>query len=200
MGKVMSMARATMSVGMALAVATAAGCSADRKAIDGSNVATADSTPARAPEAEAVMFVTDFGIGDLRAGMTLEEAGRVATGIRLIPGTDSTECSYLEWTGAPAGVLVMFDAGRVARVDIDSAGVRTEAGAQVGDSEARIDSIYRGRVTTSPHKYEDGHYLTVAPARAADSLYRTVFETVGGKVTRFRVGRRPQVEYVEGCS
>ncbi|MBL0171260.1 MAG: hypothetical protein IPP90_11105 [Gemmatimonadaceae bacterium] len=151
-------------------------------------------------ESQPYVYVTEYGIGDLRAGMTLAQAARAAAGIRLIPGTDSTECSYLEWTNAPAGVLVMFDEGTVARIDIDSVGVRTQAGAQVGDSEARIDSLYAGRVTTTPHKYEDGHYLTVTSLRAADSLFRTVFETVGGKVTRFRVGRTPQVEYVEGCS
>lgn len=152
-----------------------------------------------APSAPYV-YVNDYGIGDLRAGMTLDEAARVADGIKLVAGADSTECSYLVWPSAPAGVLVMFDQGRVARIDIDSVGVRTEAGAQVGDSEAHIDSVYAGRVTTMPHKYTAGHYKVVTPMHAADSTYRLIFETDSGKVTRYRVGRRPQVEYVEGCS
>jgi hypothetical protein len=159
---------------------------------------TVEATPAEATA--PLVFVTDFGVGDLRAGMTLDEARRVMPELRLIAGTDSSSCSYLEWPSAPPGVLVMFDGGRLARFDIDSAGVRTEAGAQVGDAASRVDSIYAGRLTKQPHKYTDGEYFQVAPMRAADSLFRLVFEVEGGRVTRYRVGTRPQVEYVEGCS
>jgi hypothetical protein len=162
-------------------------------------VATASET-APAETAAPLVFVTDFGVGDLRAGMTLDEARRVMPELRLIAGTDSTSCSYLEWPSAPPGVLVMFDGGRLARFEIDSAGVRTEAGAQVGDAASRVDSLYTGRLTRQPHKYTDGEYFVVAPMRTADSLFRLVFEVEGGRVTRFRVGTRPQVEYVEGCS
>jgi hypothetical protein len=162
-------------------------------------VATASET-APAETAAPLVFVTDFGVGDLRAGMTLDEARRVMPELRLIAGTDSSSCSYLEWPSAPPGVLVMFDGGRLARFDIDSVGVRTEAGAQVGDAASRVDSLYAGRLTKQPHKYTDGEYFLVAPMRAADSLFRLVFEVEGGRVSRFRVGTRPQVEYVEGCS
>ena len=87
--------------------------------------------------------------------------------------------------------------GRVARVDVDSAGTATDAGARVGDAEADVQRAYGGRAVVTPHKYETGHYLTVTDA--ADSAFALVFETRGGTVTRYRAGRRPQVEYVEGC-
>lgn len=184
----------------ALVIVSVAACS-DKPAATTDTVAstTPSASPTPAPAAPDV-YVTDYGIGDLRAGMTLEEAKRALPDLSIIAGTDSAECSYLNWPSAPAGVLVMFDEGRVARVDIDSVGVRTEAGAQVGDSEARIDSLYAGRVTTMPHKYSDGHYKVVKPIRAADSLFRIIFEAENGKVTRYRTGKMPQVEYVEGCS
>jgi hypothetical protein len=51
-----------------------------------------------------------------------------------------------------------------------------------------------------PHKYTDGHYLTVRPVEASDTTHLIVFETEGQVVQRFRGGRRPQVEYVEGCA
>lgn len=70
----------------------------------------------------------------------------------------------------------------------------------IGDSEERIKSLYPNRVAVSPHKYTDGHYLTVTPAEKADSAYRIIFETDGKKVVHYRAGVRPQVEYVEGCS
>ncbi|MCC6431224.1 MAG: hypothetical protein IT354_09965 [Gemmatimonadaceae bacterium] len=187
-----------------LAAAAALSACADRPAstADTSAVEVA-ATPPRdsgAIATTAYVYVSDYGVGDLRAGMTLEQAQRIAADLKPIARTDSTECSYLDWPSAPPGVLVMYDGGRIARFDIDSAGVRTAAGAQVGDSEARVDSLYAGRVTTTPHKYTDGHYLTVTPPRAADSLFRLVFEAEGGTITRYRVGIMPQVQYVEGCS
>lgn len=191
--------------GVLAAVAALSAC-ADRTAstVDSSAVDAA-ATPPRddgvvTTPATAYVYVSDYGVGDLRAGMTLEQAQRVAADLKTITRTDSTECSYLDWPSAPPGVLVMYDGGRIARFDIDSAGLRTAAGAQVGDTEARVDSLYAGRVTTTPHKYTDGHYLTVTPPRAADSLFRLVFEAEGGKITRYRVGMLPQVQYVEGCS
>lgn len=173
---------------------------------DGRSAAAADTSPSpsvevtSAPDTTPFTFATAFGVGDVRAGMTLDDARIRTPDLRLIANSDSLECTYLEWPSAPAGVLVMFDGGRIARVDVDSAGVRTEAGVQVGDLASRVDSTYGDRVTKSPHKYTDGQYFTVAPLREADSLYRIVFEVENGRVSRFRVGLRPQVEYVEGCS
>jgi hypothetical protein len=79
---------------------------------------------------------------------------------------------------------------------VDSAGIPTVEGAQVGDTEARIVELYHGRVASLPHKYlEDGHNLVVQT-----STSRYVFETNGKKVLRYRVGRAPAVDLVEGCS
>jgi hypothetical protein len=103
---------------------------------------------------------------------------------------------------APAapGAPTMGPAAGWARVEVDSgATIATAAGARIGDGEERVRSLYPGRVAMTPHKYVAGHhYLTVTPA-AADSAYRLVFETDGQRVTRYRAGRRPAVEYVEGC-
>jgi hypothetical protein len=134
--------------------------------------------------------------------MTLSEASAALDGgLALRAGADSNACSYLEWPGAPPGVRVLSEEGRVARVEVDSgATIATAAGARIGDGEERVRSLYPGRVAATPHKYVAGHhYLTVTPAAAADSAYRLVFETDGQRVTRYRAGRRPAVEYVEGC-
>ena len=88
----------------------------------------------------------------------------------------------------------------LARVDVfRSSTTRTAAGAGLGDSAARIDSLYSGRVRTQPHKYTTGKYLIVPSA--ADTTFRLVFETdEEGRVTRYRSGRLPEVEWVEACS
>jgi len=82
-------------------------------------------------------------------------------------------------------------------VDVTEGPVATTEGARIGDSEDRIESLYPGQVKVMPHKYTAGHYLVVTPARGGDN--RIVFETDGEKVVRYRSGREPAVEYVEGC-
>jgi hypothetical protein len=86
--------------------------------------------------------------------------------------------------------------GRIARIDVDSATIATTAGARVGDSEQHIRELYGERLITSPHKYVEGHYLTVTPR---DTAHRILFETDGQRVTRYRAGRVPEVEWVERC-
>ncbi len=105
------------------------------------------------------------------------------------------ECVYAKAPEAP-GLLIMLVDGKVARIDVIEPSVATAAGARVGDAEARIHELYSGRTRVEPHKYTDGHYLVVdaAPGR------RLVFETDGTRVTRYRAGAIPQVDWVEGCS
>jgi hypothetical protein len=93
----------------------------------------------------------------------------------------------------------MVDGGLVARIDVDSGITATREGARIGDSEARIQSLYPGRVTVEPHKYTSGHYLVVTPAALEDSAFRIVFETDSARVTKYRAGKLPQVAYVERC-
>ena len=143
--------------------------------------------------------VTEYGLGPLRAGMTIAEASSALGGALVAPVEyDTAGCDYATWRGGPAGVRVMIDQGRIARVEVDSVNVATAAGARVGDDEERIKSLYPGRVTVTPHKYGDGHYLTVNAV--GDSSLAIVFETSEGRVMKYRAGRRPAVDYVEGCS
>lgn len=95
----------------------------------------------------------------------------------------------------------MVTKGRIARVDVSGdSQITTKSGARVGDAEARIKALYPGQIQVTPHKYTDGHYLTFVPKDRKDSRYRVVFETDGKRVTEFRAGQLPEVEYVEGCS
>jgi hypothetical protein len=181
-------------VGLLLvAAAVAAGCGrAPEGAASGDTVHAVAAVP-------TTLTVTERGIGPLRAGMTLPEASAALGGALVMPTVvDTAGCRYVQWRGGPPGVRVMVEGGHIARVDVDTAGVRTAAGAGIGDSEVEVQRLYPGHVSVTPQKYTEGHYLTVTP-NATDSSYAIVFETSGGKVTRFRAGRRPQVEYVEGC-
>ena len=137
------------------------------------------------------------GIGPLRVGVTLAEVTR-SLGEPL--SVVNEECDHVNPTRMPEGILLMIIEDTLVRVQIDSAGVRTVEGAQVGDSESRILELYGARARIEPHKYTypDGHYVVVTPP--GDTLHRIIFETLKGRVTTYRSGRVPAVQYVEGCS
>jgi hypothetical protein len=96
-------------------------------------------------------------------------------------------------------VRFMLAHDTVVRIDVDSASVATAWGDRVGDAESAVLTRHRGRIRVEPHKYTgpEGHYLVVT---APDSVHRLIFETDGQRVTRFRAGRRPYVDWVEGCA
>lgn len=107
-------------------------------------------------------------------------------------------CEYLDAPTVP--VKLMFVSDTLVRVDVRDTSVTTMEGARIGDTEARIKELYAGRVTTTPHKYigPTGHYLSVSQPFFPENLL--VFETDGQRVTTYRMGRKPEVEWVEGCA
>lgn len=127
--------------------------------------------------------------------MTVAEA-ETALAARLRPARSLAECDYLRLPKGPSGLSFMVWRGRIVRMDVDSGIMATTAGARVGDREARVREVYSDRLIVSPHKYVDGHYLTVIPP---DTAYRIIFETDGQRVTKYRAGRLPEVEWVERC-
>ena len=181
---------------LVLSLATAA-CGGGRDA----RPKPADSAPPATPGGPAgadTWSVSASRFGPLRAGMTLAEAGRTL-GRRFFP-PDSGSCAYVHPPGAPPGLSLMVVNDTIARADVDSGGVRTTAGAAVGDSEERVRALYAGRVSVMPHKYTTGHYLVVTAAAPNDSSHRMVFETDGRRVVEYHAGRMPEVMWVEGCS
>lgn len=173
-------------------VSMAGGCRpAERAASDSPRVATS-----------AAFVVSDSGGGPLRIGMTVAEASR-ALGAP-VPDTTAQDraCAYYALTGLPAGVELMWVEGRLARLEVDSGATATLAGARVGDSETRIDSLYASRVMVQPHKYvPNAKYLVIGALGAADPPRHIVFETDSARrVTRYRAGREPEVQWVEGCA
>src|SRR5690606_41485165 len=87
---------------------------------------------------------------------------------------------------------------RLAGIDVRAGSTATAEGARVGDEESRIEELYPD-LPRMPHKYADGNSLIVIPIRG-DTLHRYVFETDGERVTQYRAGVYPQVEWVEGCA
>jgi hypothetical protein len=141
------------------------------------------------------------GIGAVRVGMSVRQAERIV-GQKLKVVSDGQAGSTCSYASIPnqSGIDFMVIDRQIARIDIRNPKVKTVSGAKMGDSEQRIARLYGARLKVSPHTYTKGHYLTVVPQDASDRNYRLVFETDGKKVTTYRVGKLPEVEYVEGCS
>jgi hypothetical protein len=117
--------------------------------------------------------------------------------------TDSAKigdgCAYVAVRGAPDSVRFMVESRLLVRIDVVGGSTPTAEGAKIGDTERRILERYP-QARRTPHKYTQGFfYLVAMPNAPADTLHRYVFETDGQRVTRYRAGVFPPVEYVEGC-
>lgn len=93
----------------------------------------------------------------------------------------------------------MIEGDRFVRIDVSSSRIEAPGGGRVGMDEAALRKLYGAALQSMPHKYVEGaHYLTVAATDGAPG--KLVFETdAQGKVTTWRIGLSPQVDYVEGC-
>lgn len=213
----MMMMDRSMRGGVLFLAALLCACGSDEGAVKGGGGDTvaaapaAPSAPVAAPSSATPAAPADSvdparwvlradGVGPVRVGMTVAEANQAVSG-GLDRTTGLEQCDYVRPKQGPAGVSLMVENGRIARVDVrDSARVSTVAGVLPGESEARVREAYPG-VRVQPHKYDErGHYMIVIPGAPSDTLHRIVFETNGTVVTSMRGGLFPTVEYVEGCS
>lgn len=165
---------------------------------------TLDSSAAAAEPAELpspdTWTVDAEGIGRVRTGIPVAALGETL-GTEIRPEYDfNPSCTHVKPPGLPPGVALMIVDDTVARVEVTSGDVKTAEGAGIGDAESDVVTLYQGRVEVQPHKYTgpQGHYVVVTPP--GDSLHRIIFETDGRKVLRYRAGRVPAVQYVEGCA
>lgn len=162
-----------------------------------------DVPPATAPTplapAASSMARMD-GYGDLRLGMSAKEAKQ-----KLGPGAtgeaeEAGGCYYLESNAKAGEPGYMIEGEKLVRYESgDDATLSAPGGGKVGMSADEIRALYRGRIEEQPHHYEgDGQYWRIKDASGGPGVL--LFEVVAGKVTAWRVGLAPPVDYVEGCS
>ena len=159
----------------------------------------ADDTAAPAGPVSQASFL---GYGDMKLGSTVDEA-RAAWGGELNGAPmEGTTCHYLwpKWITRPADFAFMMEDGRFVRYDVGTDKETAPGGGKVGMSVEELQKLSGGALKASPHKYtQGGQYLSMDAGDVAPT--RLVFEVdAAGKVTSWRVGLSPQVEYVEGCS
>lgn len=163
--------------------------------------APAPSSPT--PEASGPMpapgTIGFSGFGPAKFGATQEEV-RMAWGKDLSGKADEPgACYYLQPVPQGGPVSFMIEGDHFVRIDVDAQAVTAPGGGQVGMTIAEIRSRYPN-LEELPHKYDEtGKYLRVKDPAGGKGVL--VFETDGsGKVTHWRIGTAPQVDYVEGCA
>jgi len=141
--------------------------------------------------------LTFKGYKNIEIGMKIKDVVK-ATGLAFSYDAppEENECTYA-YTRSLPGLYIMVIDGVVARIDVDKGDYTTPEGARLGDSEEKIRKLYP-KVEVEGQRYvPEGHYLIV---RSPDGSRAIIFDTDGKKVTAFRVGRMPEVEWVEGCN
>ena len=141
--------------------------------------------------------VSEGGIGPVKVGMSVKTANTLL-GEGLAVPAKLQQCDYVRPKATPKYLAFMVEKNEITRIEVQGGSdISTVDGARIGDSEERIKTLYPGQVEVRPAKYGSGHTLVVTPKGGGN--YRIVFETDGTKVTKYRSGRLPAVEYVEGC-
>ena len=153
------------------------------------------------PAAGAIGF---HGFGPAPFG-SAEEAVRMAWGKELggMQPDQPGGCYYLmPQPRSQQGyrVAFMFEGGTFVRMDVDAPDIEAPGGGRVGMQAQDIQRLYAGHVQVQPHKYvEGGQNLRIPNPDGGTGV--VLFETdASGRVTAWRIGEPPQVDYVEGCS
>ncbi len=138
--------------------------------------------------------LTAAGLGPIELSMTVAQVEAAGKREITFEGGDANAGCATAALGSK--VYGLFSKGRLARIYVPTRGYATRTNIRVGDSERKVVVRYGRAVTRSPHKYlRGGSYFKLTVGNR-----RLVFETDGRRVTQMSSGRKPEIDYVEGCS
>jgi len=138
--------------------------------------------------------ITTAGLGPIKIGMTERQVEKAAKrSITRRGGAGSGECTTATIGDKTYG---LFTGDRLARIYVGTRRYATRSGVRVGDAESKVLATYPGKIVRERHKYDPGgSYLKIVEGNR-----KVVFETDGSRVTTISTGRRPEIDYVEGCA
>lgn len=151
-------------------------------------------SPAKASEDK--LYIEETGFGPLQIGMT--KAALEALGKKVdyhIPNGDQVgiDCTNASVEGINPSLIL--ENGGLARIYFFKPDYATRSGIKVGDSEKKVRATYGKALKVEPHAYNEGFYLFKLNKQGVGLL----FETDRGIISSISVGRRPTIEYMEGC-
>jgi hypothetical protein len=167
------------------------------------------TTPAATPPAADTLGPD--GWGPLRIGMAADEVATAlgATAAPRPPRGRTAECAEYHPAGAPPGLMVMMEQGRLTRISLTgTATIKTDANLGLGAEPGAVKGTYGAGVRSTPAKYDPApaEDITIWTRGAGTEGYvenpdaRGLRYQVGpsGKVEAIRAGG-PSIQYVEGC-
>ena len=165
---------------------------------------TTTTTTEPAPSLTAESNVTLRALGPVVIGMSVEEAA-TASGLELSGEFDpeiSDTCYYVSPDATMKGVSFMVFEDIIARIEIEEPStVTTRSGAGIGTTKDELLEMYPDNLQDANEAVFDGVAVGFVPNDDSDADYRIFFELdEDDVVTRFRVGVKPAVDFIEGCS
>ena len=134
------------------------------------------------------------GLGAIKIGMTVAQVEQAGKRELTFEGDDASASCATASLGS--NLFGLFSKGRLARIYVRSRTYRTRKGIHVGSTQRTVVASYGPSLKRSPHKYVRGGFyfkLTVGKRRL-------VIETDGRRVMEMSSGRKPEIDYVEGCA
>ncbi len=145
------------------------------------------------------------GYGEVKFGIAAADMAKAWGGeLKELGKGENASCYFMTpaWVKNSAEFNFMIGDGKFVRFGTESSRFLAPGGGKVGMTMSQIQSLYQGRIEEQPHKYSDGQYLRIKDGTGGKGVL--IFETSAkgdaAKVTEWRVGIPPQVDYVEGCS
>jgi len=178
---------------------------ADQQTVDQPAADMPPATPPTLPTTgpmPAPGTITFAGFGPANFGASDEEV-RMAWGQDLgdAYAGEPGGCYYLFPQPKPEGsyrIGFMIEGDKFARIDVDAADIVAPGGGKIGMSADEVRKVYADRIEERPHKYDpDGKYFRIKDSAGGNGVL--LFEVNAGKVSEWRIGVPPQVDYVEGC-
>ena len=139
------------------------------------------------------------GYGPVLSGMTVKQA-ELSFGSKLVvssEGPPGSACQLMVPSKGYAGVSMMVQKGIITHIEVASPGVLTKSGLGVGDSSAKVRSLYGKQLEIEAHKYDEkGFYYFIWDASRKSGLK---FEITNDKVDTIYAGSK-SIRLVEGCN
>tara|TARA_R110002050_G_scaffold9504_1_gene33052 strand:+ start:197138 stop:197623 length:486 start_codon:yes stop_codon:yes gene_type:complete len=113
--------------------------------------------------------------------------------------SDVSDCYYLQPKNDKAGPYIMIINDMVVRFDVvdKTPKILTEEGVGIGSTKQEVLKAYP-QALLSPHPYlgQAGEYIEVTLPSGKGLIFETEFDVVA----QYRLGRYPEIQYIEGCS
>lgn len=185
------MTRTLLAIAAVLGCAPAATSSAPATAPPGPRPETPPATTGR----DAAPRVSAVGYGALHFGM--DRAALSAVLGERLAADDGCVVITPAAAGSPPRYALMLERGQLVRIDVLATEITSDTGLHLGSTAAELRTAHPTERREDPAKYDPhGHTFVVGPPERS----HLVFEVdADDRVTSWRAGLAPQVDYVERC-